>query len=879
MNRMTCIIAFVLLGVDLNAADPVQLPVTKDNSIVLVDGEWTENGGQRAQIRIKANQHIVAMDFDTSAIAGKRVRKATLVSVQSDERISGVTISTIPTPWNENTSNGLTAGVEGIDDWGYKGARFPAVTGGNAFTLTQQVDSEIRDGKYHWDVSPDIVHALAIGVARGIAIHEHDDDVGRNPTIFSREQSGKAPVLIVELDDTADAVPSPPRDLQMVNADSTSAQLMLTPPEQGFAYEVLIDGVPLGRHNIPMVSRDRNQVIFLRDLPASIRRNGLHEISIVTLNRTGQRSGAAVIRSEIVETGSIEKPSAIVTPAQSSSIDGVSVIPVTDKYDSTATAVGDLPEDYRTRNVLFDGRRVRLIAAAGEVVGFQVLLKGRGSVSVKVKLDDPKVRLDLWQAVYVPSNERWIPDPLLPMPAAISLRPDVDNVVVADIYIPFDTAAGFRKGSITISDGRVVPLEIEVLPFSLPRQATFFCEMNGYGLPDHVNDYYALQQVAYDHRVHANILHYSHHTAAPGARKSNLDMQLRSGRRMDNRRYDNIQPDATAAYWDDFVEAFGPYIDGSLFKDGHRGPVPAPGFYLTFHESWPLNCREFFNGNPDAFLAFSDQPAYARTYVNILRNFRTLAKSRGWTQTGFQVYFNNKGSLSEKDKAPWILDEPASFWDYRALQFYGELTDRGRTVAPDVQINYRIDISRPEFCRGQLDHRDDLWVVSSWAFQHYLRLVKDRLEHDGLTAWVYGTTNHVHESNRNVQAWALDSWQHGATGIVPWQTINKTGSALKEADQLGLFIFDQNELGETAIRHSIRLKAYREAQQLIEYLNLLQQKRGWSEDQLQRFITQYVDLNAEVSKIDEADAGTTAYGRLSPSGMELLRLATARLLH
>ncbi len=153
----------------------------------------------------------------------------------------------------------------------------------------------------------------------------------------------------------------------------------------------------------------------------------------------------------------------------------------------------------------------------------------------------------------------------------------------------------------------------------------------------------------------------------------------------------------------------------------------------------------------------------------------------------------------------------------------------------------------------------------------------DRITYDGLSAWIYGTSNHVHESNRNIQAWALDAWQYGATGIVPWQTINKSGSALKEADQLGLFIFDKNEAGETVIRHSMRLKAFREAQQLIEHLNLLKQRRGWSQDQMQRFIKQYVDLDARVDKINDADAGTTAYGRVSSSDLELLRLATAKL--
>jgi len=76
----------------------------------------------------------------------------------------------------------------------------------------------------------------------------------------------------------------------------------------------------------------------------------------------------------------------------------------------------------------------------------------------------------------------------------------------------------------------------------------------------------------------------------------------------------------------------------------------------------------------------------------------------------------------------------------------------------------------------------------------------------------------------------------------------------------------------------MRLKAYREAQQLIEYLNLLQRKRGWTQDQMRRFVQQYVSLDAQVNKLNEADAGTTGFGRLSASGLETLRMATAQLL-
>ncbi len=876
-----CLILFSALPL---GAEQVQLPAIADNSIVMVDGEWELNGGAQGRIRIKGNQHIVAMQFDTSAIVGKQVEKATLVCFQGEQAISAVTISTIATPWDETRSNALTAGRDDVIDWGYAGARFPAVCGGNSHTLVQPVNSVFRDGKYHWEIPVDMVHAMAVGIAHGLAIHEHAADYSRNPTIFAHEQAAKKPYLLVQLADEPAAPPEPATNLKLTSSDGNSARLSLTAPARGFAYQVTVNGQPLGRHNIPLAVAGRQQTIPLRDLPASIRAAAGCEIEVVTINRTGQQSEPAVLRDRFASAAAIEKPNVQFPVKQAAPTPNLSVIPVTDKYDATAAAVGSLPENYRTHNPIYDGRTVRLTAAAGEVVGFQLLLRGATEqpVSVKLTMDRPQLRIDLYQAAYVMANGRSIPDPLLPLPDSIRLRKDSDQVVVADIFIPFDASAGMRRGELAVSDGRVIPIEISVQPFALPREASFFCEMNSYGLPDHVNDYYALQQVAYDHRVHANVLHYSHHTAAPGARKSSLDMRLRSGRRMDNKRYDNVQPGDTAAFWDDFSEAFGPVLDGSLFQDGHRGPLPVPGFYLTFHESWPLNCRAFFNGNPDAYLAFADQPAYARTYVNILNDFAQLADAKGWHKAGFQVYFNNKGSLDEPTKAPWILDEPSSYWDYRALRFYGELTDQGRErerdFASSARIDYRIDISRPEYTRGELDGRDDLWIVSTSAFQNYRRLVTDRLESDGLRAWVYGTSNHIHDSNRNIQAWALDAWQDGATGIVPWQTVDKSGRALREADQLGIFIFDQNAEGETVIHHSLRLKAYREAQQLIEYLNLVQQRRGWSRAEMRSFVAQYVDLDATVQQTNTEDAGTTGFGRLQAGGLERLRLAAVALL-
>ncbi len=278
-------------------------------------------------------------------------------------------------------------------------------------------------------------------------------------------------------------------------------------------------------------------------------------VEVITLDRLGRRSKAVTVRDKVFEQTAVTYPKIAWPAKQAPSIANFSAIPVADKYDERGGAIGDLPTDYREHNALYDGRQIRLTAAAGEVVSFQALLRGTGDAEVKCTLDSPSMRIDLLQAIYVPVGNRKVPDPLLPLPAKVRLKNDADQAIIVDIYVPFDAKPGKRAGQFTISDGRVVPIELSIVNVQLPKEAAFSCEMNGYGMPDHVDDFYALQQVAYDHRVHANILHYSHNTAAPGSRKSQLDMRLRSGRRMDNKRYDAIEPGAKQAYWDDFVEA------------------------------------------------------------------------------------------------------------------------------------------------------------------------------------------------------------------------------------------------------------------------------------------------------------------------------------
>jgi hypothetical protein len=250
------------------------------------------------------------------------------------------------------------------------------------------------------------------------------------------------------------------------------------------------------------------------------------------------------------------------------------------------------------------------------------------------------------------------------------------------------------------------------------------------------------------------------------------------------------------------------------------------------------------------------------TFVNILRDFVKRAKKERFTAAGFQIYLNNKGSLKDESKSPWVLDEPTGYFDYRALAFYADLVSRATGDDCPVRIRYRIDISRPQFDRGELRGKADLWVVSTSAFRAYPRLVADRARREGFAYWLYGQTSPVEASSRNVLAWVLEAYRGGAEGVVPWQTVDRRGEAMQKGDPLGLFIF----AGDGRIHHSLRLKAYRRAQQDVEYLALARERLGLTAGQVRELVDRYVDLRGPAAPV------------LDPEGYRRLREAAAKLI-
>ncbi len=860
--RCTTVVCVLLLVHSVARGEGLDLPCTADTSIVLYQGEEAECHGAKPWLRLKGNQHLLALAFDVTPLRGRVVQSAWIEATAGDAAVRGVSVSTIAVPWREATANALSSG-EG-DGWGVAGVRFPAVCGGNAGTLVTHGRCVVQQGVYRWAVGAELVQSLALGLAHGLAVQEYDSDYSRNPTIRAREGGGGA-VLHVELDATAAALavlaaPGAAR----IDLGDWCPLLRVTAPSDAFAWQVTIAGTPLPPWNLPACEAGREETILLRDVTGAAGA----KVQVQVLDRLGRSSPAITLTCPITPALPIlPEPAA---PAKiGAGWDTVQVLPALEAMNDAGEPVGGWSTTLAQANEVTDGRAITLRAAGGETVCFQLAVRQAGTQAIAVTLPGCDVRISRLLPVLCHPEQKpeRIGDPLLPC-TSVTVTPGTVACVMVEVEV--GAGAAQRSGSCRVG-ALTIPIELLVRPFSLPAQPAFACEMNGYGLPDSVAEYTAMQAAAARYRCHVNLLPYGHRTANAGARGCVMDLRFDDGRRMNESRFGRVEPGAQAhLWWDDFARAFGPTLTGAH---------PPGGFYLPLHESFPLPMRPYWNGEMDAELAFSAHPEYRATLLAVLRDTAAEAQRRGWDRAGLQFFLNNKGDPADPQKNPWTLDEPSSWWDYRALAYYGAIAREARGSSNHRALPlYRIDISRPEFDRGLLYDRADLWVVASDAARRNQRLLCERSAREGLRWWEYGSTSPVEASPRQTWLWALDAFARGADGVVPWQTINRDGSALITADPFGILIADRTTGDPPAIRVSRRLLAYQRAEADIAYLRAVQQRYRLNRAQLAALIAHYVPLDGQQQRKSDDDAGTAVYTQADALSAYRLREALAELL-
>jgi len=627
-------------------------------------------------------------------------------------------------------------------------------------------------------------------------------------------------------------------------------------PPDAVGFKARVDGKAVPQYLVPAARPGATIELNLRDLDLAADR--VHRLRIVSVDATGNedpRPAEQTFRvSAFVAKPFPERPK---TPANAASPPGV-FHPLVKR-----NAAGTL----RIPAVVDGFDPVQPIARK-EFLGLQVVHRSSTPQSVRLELP-PGVDGAVFEQRDVPTAKGPLPDPLVPLANGTRVTPVGGNIRLhIDLYNRELRAPG--KAAVVFADGHRVAFELRPWRFAIPDTLSFLPEMNCYSLPQNERAYYRL---AHAHRTVLNRVPYGH--------SGKVDQGCAPARRPDGR-FD----------WSAWDRRFAPLFDGSAFADLPRAGVPVEAFYLPLHENWPMPMAGNYNETywaPDAF-----PPSYRAGFVEACRQFAEhlggKKSGNSWDRTMFEFYLNNKNNYKargwSRGVSPWLLDEPANWQDYVALRYYGRAFHEGVNQAfgsagerpRPATLVFRGDISRPQWQRNDFDGLLDVNVVGGRAFEKYHRRVTRRQQQHGEIVQPYGSSNAIEASNLQPLGWCLYSWCRGGDGVIPWQTIGREQS-WREADRLSLF-YPGGPAGQDAPVPSIRLKAYRDGQQLTEMLHLYCSVTGEPRWSVGQQVLELLGLRAAHKGTGAAgeDAGVVRFDQLTPNQVTDLRLRLGHFL-
>src|SRR5687768_5808722 len=201
------ILAMALLLFQVPAAEPLRLPVVADAQICMSHGEERHNGGGRAAVRLKGIEDLTILDLDLSSLKGRTVEEARLFfHPAGPHKLRSIGMSTIGSPWKEGQGNGAPArpgevtyldAAHGERPWAHPGSDLHAVTfsRGGSIWFARDLKHE-AEGWCSVELPAPILHAMLEGNSYGMALVD-ESNTGFNNAIYSREQSAKAPYVLV----------------------------------------------------------------------------------------------------------------------------------------------------------------------------------------------------------------------------------------------------------------------------------------------------------------------------------------------------------------------------------------------------------------------------------------------------------------------------------------------------------------------------------------------------------------------------------------------------------------------------------------------------------------------------------------------------------
>jgi hypothetical protein len=541
--------------------------------------------------------------------------------------------------------------------------------------------------------------------------------------------------------------------------------------------------------------------------------------------------------------------------------------------------------DCRQSNAVWDGRRVRLFGARGETVSFQFVIQNLTDAPLKdisVTLDTPiaGVEVELFRNWYARNKDgKWQPAYCVPLAAGAAFEiPDLprklpsqkSQTVCVDVHISKDAKQGTHVGAVGVQAGGVgaaIPILLDVFDFTLPDRVSFWPQLNAYEAPKNILDYYRL---AHDHRC---VLFYRYWR--PEVKGAGKDIQVA---------------------WDDYDRQVGPLLSGEAFKGCRRAGVPIEALALPFFDSWPTpltpqtyNYQGYWpkRGDPldgiiehylkAPYIGQALSQDYKDAFASVQRQFVEHFHQKGWNATEAQCLFVGKNTHRTQYGINmwWTTDEPYHWDDWLALQYFGRLWTSGRRPDEAKQWAVRADISRPEWQGRVLDGVVDTVYFGTGAFrpEAMLRRCRTLAREAPLVLRVYGSANRDNDSNLGSVAWILHAFLHGASAALPWQTLGND-NALDINDQAvgGNALLVPGDRFGVPVVADLRLKALRDAEQLVEYLKILAARRGLNAEQLRAMVRGTVNLEAS----SKPGAGADNADALRFSNLTALQLAALR---
>jgi hypothetical protein len=913
--------AFLLLGLAAHFAgarevDTVRLAASKDTSLSSHADEREQTRGAADRLKLKYLEEMGLVAFDPAPLAGRKVLSAHLYmhcvpettradmarlgipgSLEMPMRYIGV--STVSGEWREAGAT-FNEAIRGEKPWAWKGSRlWDVIFGcGNSAHSSREIE---KLGDYWWrvEIDPAVMETLAAGGGDGLCIMEESNapwELSPNNFIHTRESGEFAPYLEVE---TARAGPPPqaPEDLVVKPAPLASTleggavEVSLAVPSGAVCYRVEIDGAVLEPW---MVARPagpgERQAFVIRDLAADRE----VKIALSVVGAGGLQSPRRVVRARTSKRLARPRPAVAEFAASETAVEPrlhagrlrVWAYPENVKLDpvSGEFIAGAAPGETPGSNSVWDASsgRVTLAAARGEIAAFQLAVSPVGGPLEKVLISTSNIEsatgrisrewVRLYREWYVKPRRTWIPEIAVPLSGPVSV-PSADNKVEGqrwqsfwvDICVPKGTPAGRYRGKVVFTAEGVaefeMPIELEVHDAVIPDEINFWAELNGYGAPGGAGTpyYYEAHRIAHFNRCCINIVPYRQ-----GRNADPLYRPALEGRGRDTR----------AAGWGDFDRVQGPLLDGSAFRGMPRDGVPVKVFYLPLYEYWPAPFLENYAFDripaPESInLNYLTAPPleegvgedFRVAWKNVVPEFTRHFREKGWTDTIFECYFNNKWHMSKT--MFWNLDEPAVREDYRAIAFFARLFREARGDSGEVKMLYRGDISRPQWQFDDFNGLMDIEYVNMGVVD-MVRTVRETNRRAGSVFVVYGHANEITRSDLETVQWCFSSYVCGALGVLPWNSFDAT-DAFTKGSRNGLII-DGSPAGHPGPVSSLRVFAFRRGVQDVELLRMYAERKGWTRDQMAVFINAFVPLGAEFTQsfTDEAAAGlfeeANAYG-------------------